>query len=82
VSGVGFVSSFFRGSLILQIGGKVTVFLQAQEQAEGAETVLERVVADATFSLGGLGAGGFLGVCAIGLDAILAGIFGHSVPLI
>jgi len=57
-------------------------FLQVQKQAEGAETVLDGMVSDTTFSLGGFGAGGFLGVYAIGHDPILAGIFRHTVPLI
>jgi len=57
-------------------------FLQAQKEANRAETVLDGVVADAPFSLGGFGPGGLFGVGAIGPDPILAGIFRHTIPLI
>jgi len=48
----------------------------------GVEAVPDGIVSDALFALGGFGAGGLFGVGAIDLDAILSGIFGHTVPLI
>jgi hypothetical protein len=61
--GLGAVFGAELGDEVVEIG----LAFAGEEGGEGVEAMFEGVLGGAEFSVGGAGAGGFLGVCAIGV---------------